>query len=99
MQTGSMLPWTDVFNSMRWNWLAWTSQKPVTEDYVPLFPWLGVMWWGAAADASAPACPCRLGALEPELLPAAPARVDCAGGRYKLALKNVRVCLYAKFAM
>jgi uncharacterized membrane protein len=20
----------------------------VTEDYVPLLPWLGVMWWGAA---------------------------------------------------
>jgi uncharacterized membrane protein len=21
----------------------------VTEDYVPLLPWLGVMWWGLAA--------------------------------------------------
>ena len=25
------------------------SRKPVTEDYVPLVPWLGVMWWGVAS--------------------------------------------------
>ena len=25
------------------------SRLPVTEDYVPIFPWLGVMWWGMAA--------------------------------------------------
>lgn len=31
------------------NWLGWISRKPVTEDYVPLLPWLGVMWWGMAA--------------------------------------------------
>ena len=33
-------------------WLAWiglVSRKPITEDYVPLLPWLGVMWWGVAA--------------------------------------------------
>ena len=24
-------------------------RKPATEDYVPLVPWLGVMWWGMAA--------------------------------------------------
>jgi uncharacterized membrane protein len=24
------------------------SRKPVTEDYVPVLPWLGVMWWGMA---------------------------------------------------
>lgn len=51
LQTGPLAPWADAFNSMRWNWLGWISQKPVTEDYVPLFPWLGVMWWGAAAGA------------------------------------------------
>lgn len=33
------------------SWMGWVSQKPVTEDYVPLFPWLGVMWWGAATGA------------------------------------------------
>lgn len=33
-------------------WLDWTGLvlvKPVTEDYVPVLPWLGVMWWGLAA--------------------------------------------------
>jgi len=37
------------FNAPVLNWLGWITQKPVTEDYVPLFPWLGVMWWGVAA--------------------------------------------------
>ncbi|MBP9149845.1 MAG: DUF1624 domain-containing protein, partial [Rhodoferax sp.] len=37
------------FNGPALNWLGWITQKPVTEDYVPLFPWLGVMWWGVAA--------------------------------------------------
>ena len=31
------------------NWIGWVTEKPVTEDYVPVFPWLGVMWWGLAA--------------------------------------------------
>jgi uncharacterized membrane protein len=32
-------------------WLDWTGLvafKPVTEDYVPVLPWLGVMLWGLA---------------------------------------------------
>jgi uncharacterized membrane protein len=45
------VPALEVFNTPWLNWLGWISQKPVTEDYVPLFPWLGVMWWGAAAGA------------------------------------------------
>ncbi len=32
-----------------WNWLGLVGRKPVTEDYVPLIPWLGVMWCGMAA--------------------------------------------------
>lgn len=36
-------------NETAWNWLGLVGRKPVTEDYVPLFPWLGVMWWGMAA--------------------------------------------------
>nr|WP_169167872.1 heparan-alpha-glucosaminide N-acetyltransferase [Acidovorax sp. SRB_24] len=31
------------------NWLGLVSRKPYTEDYVPVFPWLGVVWWGMAA--------------------------------------------------
>ena len=36
-------------NEKAFNWLGFISRKPVTEDYVPLLPWLGVMWWGMAA--------------------------------------------------
>lgn len=33
----------------RWlNWIGLVSRKPVTEDYVPLLPWLGLMLWGFA---------------------------------------------------
>ena len=39
----------DFLNDKAWNWLGLVSRKPVTEDYVPLLPWLGVMWWGVAA--------------------------------------------------
>ena len=38
-------------NQNAFNWLGLISHKPVTEDYVPLIPWLGVMWWGMAAGA------------------------------------------------
>ena len=37
------------FNAPWLNWLGWITHKPVTEDYVPVFPWLGVMWWGLAS--------------------------------------------------
>ncbi len=40
-----------IFNSPTLNWLGIITRKPITEDYVPLLPWLGVMWWGAAAGA------------------------------------------------
>ena len=36
-------------NERGFNILGWISKLPVTEDYVPIFPWLGVMWWGVAA--------------------------------------------------
>jgi uncharacterized membrane protein len=39
-------PWFDS----RWtNWIGLVTRKPVTEDFVPLLPWLGVMLWGLAA--------------------------------------------------
>ncbi|MFY8043393.1 MAG: heparan-alpha-glucosaminide N-acetyltransferase [Rhodoferax sp.] len=31
------------------NWLGLVNTKPITEDYVPLVPWMGLMWWGVAA--------------------------------------------------
>ncbi len=37
-----------AFNARSLNWLGLVTRKPITEDYVPLLPWLGVMWWGMA---------------------------------------------------
>jgi uncharacterized membrane protein len=45
----SYAPGLEFLNVPAWNWLGLISRKPITEDYVPLIPWLGVMWWGMAA--------------------------------------------------
>jgi len=37
------------FDTRLTNWIGFVTRKPATEDYVPLLPWLGVMWWGLAA--------------------------------------------------
>lgn len=42
-------PGAEFLNDPAFNWLGLISRKPITEDYVPLLPWLGVMWWGMAA--------------------------------------------------
>ena len=39
-----------AFFDTRWtNWVGLVTRKPITEDYVPLLPWLGVLLWGLAA--------------------------------------------------
>lgn len=38
-----------MFDAPALQWLGLATRKPVTEDYVPLLPWLGVMLWGLAA--------------------------------------------------
>jgi uncharacterized membrane protein len=38
-----------VFNTKALSAVGLISIKPRTEDYVPLIPWLGVMWWAFAA--------------------------------------------------
>lgn len=45
----SLAPALEGLNAPSLNWLGLVSHKPVTEDYAPLFPWLGVMWWGMAS--------------------------------------------------
>lgn len=40
---------SSIFDGKALNWLGLVSRKPFTEDYVPVFPWLGVVWWGLAA--------------------------------------------------
>ena len=38
-----------VFDNPWANWVGLVTRKPITEDYVPVLPWLGVMLWGLAA--------------------------------------------------
>ncbi len=35
-----------AFNGAAWSWTGLVTRKPVTEDYVPVLPWLGVMLSG-----------------------------------------------------
>lgn len=49
MNTWASPQFVQYLNGPGLNWIGWITRKPVTEDYVPLFPWLGVMWWGVAA--------------------------------------------------
>ena len=38
------------FFDTRWtNWVGLVTRKPVSEDFAPVLPWLGVMLWGLAA--------------------------------------------------
>ena len=37
------------FDTRATNWVGLITHKPITEDYVPVLPWLGVAMWGMAA--------------------------------------------------
>jgi uncharacterized membrane protein len=50
--TGPASGLAEALNSPSLNWLGLITRKPVTEDYVPLLPWLGMLWWGLAAGQS-----------------------------------------------
>ena len=39
-------PW---FNQSFAHWTGLATKRPITEDWVPVLPWLGVMLWGLAA--------------------------------------------------
>ena len=41
-----------AFDSRWTNWVGLVTRKPVTEDYAPVLPWLGVVWWGMAAGSA-----------------------------------------------
>lgn len=47
-QARDFWPGSEILNGYMLNWLGLVSRKPITEDYVPLLPWMGVMWWGMA---------------------------------------------------
>lgn len=73
-------------NEKTWNWLGWVNVRPVTEDYVPLIPWLGVMWWGVAATQWWLARPAgRAGHARPVPLPRAALRPLAVLGRWSLS--------------
>lgn len=41
--------WHHAFFDSRWtNWIGLATAKPITEDYVPLLPWIGVMLFAFA---------------------------------------------------
>ena len=45
-------PWVladPMFNGPWGHWTGLVTRKPITEDWVPVLPWLGVIWWGCAA--------------------------------------------------
>jgi uncharacterized membrane protein len=44
-----MYPSLEFLNSAYFNWIGFVGRKPITEDYVPLIPWLGVLFIGFAA--------------------------------------------------
>jgi uncharacterized membrane protein len=47
-----LLPWVLKIEAFNIKPLAWTgliTRKPITEDFVPVLPWLGVMLWGVVA--------------------------------------------------
>lgn len=45
---GPLIDAAPALNGRALNWLGLVTRKPFTEDYVPVFPWLGVVWWGMA---------------------------------------------------
>ncbi len=66
--------WADPWFNGAWgNWTGLVTRLPVTEDYVPLLPWLGVVLWGVAAGLCLQAVrPAVLaGSLPPALRPLA----------------------------
>ena len=52
LQTLDAMGVADLLNQKGLNWLGLITRRPVTEDYVPVLPWLGVMWWGLAAGTA-----------------------------------------------
>jgi len=79
-----------LFNGRALNWVGLVTHKPVTEDYVPLLPWLGVMWWGMAAGQWVQARrPAWLSGTVP-----APARLLALVGRWSLTVYMVHQPLF-----
>lgn len=60
---GDGAEWAPFLNGRALNWLGLAARKPFTEDYVPVLPWLGVLWWGVGAGQWVLARPALRGVL------------------------------------
>jgi uncharacterized membrane protein len=72
-----------VFDNRWLNGIGLVTRKPVTEDYAPVLPWLGVMFWGLAAGKWLLAR--RRGVLAGPLPAAGPAAGLATLGRWSLS--------------
>ena len=71
------------------NWIGFAEQKPITEDYVPLFPWLGVVLIGCGVGALWAGRGCRLSPLVSRVWQATPHGVRMLlanSGRWSLTI-------------
>jgi uncharacterized membrane protein len=78
-----------AFDPKAIDWIGFAAEKPLTEDYVPLFPWLGVVMvgcgvgalWGRRGFRLSPAAAAAWTAV-----PAGLRRLAAAMGRWSLAI-------------
>jgi uncharacterized membrane protein len=78
-----------AFDAMAVNWIGFPAHKPITEDYVPLFPWLGVVLIGCGLGALWTRRDCRLPTGLSSVRRAAPRAVRAAlavAGRWSLTI-------------
>lgn len=78
-------PHLEWLNGPWGNWLGLISRLPVTEDYVPLLPWFGVMAWGLAAGQWALRWRPRWLGAPTEVKAGSVARALAALGRFSLS--------------
>ncbi len=72
-------PW---FDQPGWRWIGLMTHKPLTEDYVPLLPWFGVVLFGMSLG---PAVRCLAQRLQPQV-DRVPFRWLAAAGRHSLII-------------
>jgi uncharacterized membrane protein len=73
------------FDTRATNWVGLVTHKPITEDHVPVLPWLGVALWGLAAGQWASRHrPAWLSGALPEVL-RLPGRALALLGRWSLS--------------
>lgn len=82
-----------AFDARTLGWMGFATQRPVTEDYVPLFPWTGVLLVGVAVGHALAATGFR--AVRP--LAAAPAALRFLG-RHSLAVYMIHQLLLIPLA-